>query len=340
MANTDQNNKLIIPASNDRRLLNLDLSLDLYKADHQCNAYFIENQINGICSIEFVEDQKHRWVLFGIIDRKNRIVEPNRLIDACMNLTNLLNNEEVLLCSKYGTRTTIKRKILDNEPLEIFFIDELHEDKNLPYPKATFKLTCGEFKEILMIPTYEIFYEPNKNLIKKCDELVSFGYEEDKDYKNNRLIHEFMPIDDFKLNSTIIDEVPNFGEPTDEGTPSLFKFMTNLPNLYNKFASQTVRSEPMNLAHDILIAKIDFWNVIKSRMLDYAKRMELEGAYFNVNNIWHNRADKTETSNTWDIIDSIGIVMMRLLPLLFIILLIVIIIMIVKINKNKCGYNK
>lgn len=334
--NNVQRKKFIIPASHDGQPLELDLTWNSYeKADFQCNEYIIENQINGICSIEFVENKNQRWQIFGIQNRNMKTVQPNRLIDACTNLNNLVKGKEVLLYSKYGPMATIERKIRDNEPLEIFFMDELLKDKNYHYPlEATFKLTCGEFKEILMIPTYEIFYEPNKNLITRSDELAKHGVKID-DYRNNMLIHEFKPDADIDMPSD-----PHFEEPTESGIPSLFKlFMERSFVLYDS-ADKDEETKAINLAHDILIAKIDFWKKIKSIMFDYTHRMELEGAYFNVNNIWHNRDNKTETSKTWDIIDSIGIMMMRLLPLLFIILLIVIIIMIVKINKNKYGCNK
>lgn len=339
MAN-NQNNEFMITTMYLRELVDLDLNLNSYKGDVQYRAYQIENQINGIhsvCLLDYVEDGIDDWLLFGRAREGQSVLKPEKLSEICTNLTNLVNNREVTIYNTIGFTNqhwvVKRRKIEDNERLKIYFKRLLKENDLYPEPII---ITCAKFKEILLTPTYDLFYKPNEDLVIKCAETQNLEedgenwFNADNMYINNKVINEFMP-------DATIDEDPHFEEPTNSGNPSLYKFMIG-PSLYNT-SNQTEKAASMIVARDIIQAKIEFWNKIKRKMLGIDEE-KLEGAYFNVNNIWHNQGDRTETSKTWDIIDSIGIVMMRLLPLLFIILFIVIIVMIVKINKNKCECNK
>lgn len=328
----------------DRTTFNLKLDKSSFLGDANCKNYKIMNQLIRLSHIYLPYfDRKDRskfntWSLFNIVENSKTLTHYD-FTNFFSLFENLLNHKPVIL---YNTNTfrdpanyTCEKIIEDNEYLTIV-LDNKFEKKLDEYT-----MTFANFKKILDLSIYD-FYKQNSHLFQAIKDVLTEneltdieGTGNDREefgpamFEDTKFIHMFDP-ERFNLDlEFIILDIIYLNAK--DGT----KTQEQRLNREAKLAE---------VLKQIATAKYDYWTILEMTEFEkYSIRLDeskLEGAYFNVNNIWNNKGNKTETSKTWDIIDSIGIVMMRLLPLLFIILLIVIIIMIVKINKNKCGCNK
>lgn len=328
----------------DRTMFNLKIDLNSFLGDNDCQKYKLLNQLKGISCIYLPYfdrkdgDKTNKWCLFNISDNPRKLTH-YRFTNFFSSFENILNHQPVILYNIDDFRDpvnyTCKKTIEDDEYLTIVLEDRLKDTK------TGYTMTCANFKTLLDLSMYD-FYKQNSQLFTSIknvlteDELINIEGEGENRFEfgpamfeYTKFIHMFNPeCFDFTLEFIIWDIISLNSR---DGTKTQQERLNREAELADVFKQ-------------IVTAKYDYWLQLEINVFeDYSVKLDkskLEGAYFNVNNIWHNQGDKIETSKTWDIIDSIGIVMMRLLPLLFIILFIVIIVMIVKINKNKCRCNE
>ena len=344
------NNLLKFGLMYDRKFVPCSIDRNDFSGDDDYRIYKIENQVNGIMSIwlsNFEVDGWKDWVLFGYRItselKMELVMVKDKLVDVCSTLLDLVKNREVTLYTNASEDfRTVKTKIGDDVELRILFPYNSKEKQDA-YGNEM-RITCGQFKKLLLTKTNS-FYKDQSHILKNIAD--AFGYDHDEFnadlYTDFCLINEFCPV---------LREDQHFEAPLDSGIVPVFQyFITELFLTDDQFIPklETIKA--------FILAKIDFWNTIKQKIQEFQSTNEkknqidgsyrinnwsykrniepIKGSYFNVNGIWNNKENKTETSKIWDIIDSIGIVLMRLLPLILIVIIIIIVYIIVKINNAK-----
>lgn len=330
--------------NHDKTNFKLILDQNSFLGDNNCQKYKILNQLKRISCIYLPYfdrkdgDKTNKWCIFNITENPKKLTHYN-FTNFFTSIQDIIDNKPVTLYNiddfRDPVKYTCKKMIKNDEYLTIVLEDRLKQRSD------NYTMTCANFKTLLNLSMYD-FYKQNSYLFQSIknylteDELIDIEGEGENRFEfgpamfeYTKFIHMFNPeCFGFTLEFIILDTIYLNAR---DGTKTQEERLNREADL-------------ADVLKQIVVAKYDYW--IKLEMTEFKNysvqldESKLEGAYFNVNNIWHNRGNRTETSKTWDIIDSIGIVMMRLLPLLFIILLIIIIIMIVKMNKNKCVCNK
>lgn len=334
------NDPIQIMKFGDESKAKISLDLNFFEGDHNYQIYQLENQINGIFGVYVFDNNKNpRGAIFGHLYTNQHMLVPDTLEDIYISLLNVIEGNPVDLFTTRGENIIRTNQTLsDNDVFYIYFrypkkrneLVNVNDDmERMPVKE----LSLAKFKEFLLMDMAEGFYRKNaESLVKIMNKLKITTNTIEEFYGDNKLIGEFRPA---ILSPRLEAFENNLRNQNNVGTPGILSFISGMLNIVKG-------NEQFEIIEEIIRAKTGFWDYLidQNRINDNTSHSMMTGSFFNVNNIWHGKKDKTETSKTWDIIDSIGIVMMRLLPIILLIIIVVIIIMIIITNKNKCGCNK